>query len=114
MIVYLLLMLNVVLLVSGQMLWKVGASSINGWSINTIFYLLRSPHFIGGGLLYVFATFIWMYIISKMPFSVAYPIQSLSYALGVIMAYFVFKEHVDLHQWLGVVVIILGVYLIAK
>jgi drug/metabolite transporter (DMT)-like permease len=112
--VYLLLLLNVILLVSGQMLWKIGASSINEWGFQTIIYLLRSPYFIGGGVLYVFATFIWMYIISKMPFSVAYPIQSLSYALGVIMAYFIFKEQVDMSQWLGVLVIIFGVYLIAK
>jgi drug/metabolite transporter (DMT)-like permease len=111
---YFLLLINVFLLVGGQMLWKVGASSINEWGVGTIFYLLRSPFFIGGGLLYVVATFIWMYVISKMPFSVAYPIQSLSYALGVIMAYFLFKEQVDLTQWLGVLVIIFGVYLIAK
>jgi drug/metabolite transporter (DMT)-like permease len=111
---YFLLLINVFLLVGGQMLWKVGASSINEWGVGTIFYLLRSPFFIGGGLLYVIATFIWMYVISKMPFSVAYPIQSLSYALGVIMAYFLFKEQVDLTQWLGVLVIIFGVYLIAK
>jgi drug/metabolite transporter (DMT)-like permease len=112
--IYFLLLVNVLLLVSGQMLWKVGASSINEWGIQTIFYLLRSPSFIGGGLLYVVATFIWMYIISKMPFSVAYPVQSLSYALGVICAYFIFKEQVQVTQWLGVIVIIFGVYLIAK
>jgi drug/metabolite transporter (DMT)-like permease len=112
--VYVLLLVNVCLLVGGQMLWKVGASSINEWGVGTIFYLLRSPFFIGGGLLYVIATFIWMYIISKMPFSVAYPMQSLSYVLGVIMAFLIFKEQVSLTQWLGIVVIVLGVYLIAK
>jgi drug/metabolite transporter (DMT)-like permease len=111
---YLLLLLNVFLLLSGQMLWKVGASSITEWSGQTFLYLLRSPHFIGGGLLYVIATFIWMYIISKMPFSIAYPLQSLSYVLGVLAAYFYFHENVQITQWIGVIVIIIGVYLIAK
>lgn len=112
--IYLLLFINVCLLVTGQMLWKVGASSINEWGAATILYLLRSPFFIGGGLLYVIATFIWLYIISKMPFSVAYPLQSLSYVLGVIAAYFIFKEQVEVTQWVGVFVIVVGVYLIAK
>lgn len=111
---YLLLLINVILLVSGQMLWKVGASSISSWSGATFIYLIKSPFFIGGGILYVIATFIWMYVISKIPFSTAYPFQSLSYVLGVLAAYFIFKEQVSPTQWGGLFVIILGVYLIAK
>ncbi len=112
--IYLLLLVNVLLLVGGQMLWKVGAASIESWSFNTIIFLVKSPFFIGGGLLYVVATFIWMYIITKLPFSVAYPLQSLSYVIGVLAAYFYFKENVDVSQWIGVCVIVVGVYLIAK
>lgn len=111
---YLLLIMNVLLLVSGQMLWKIGAAPISTWSASTIIYLIKSPYFIGGGMLYVIATFIWMYVISKMPFSIAYPFQSLSYVLGVLAAYFLFKEQVAPNQWIGLVVIIIGVYLIAK
>ncbi|MCF6138791.1 EamA family transporter [Pseudalkalibacillus berkeleyi] len=111
---YLLLLVNVFLLVGGQMLWKVGAAKIDQWNFETIIYLLKSPFFIGGGLLYVVATFIWMYIITKLPFSVAYPLQSLSYVIGVLAAYFYFKESVDASQWIGVCVIVIGVYLIAK
>ncbi|WP_349408674.1 EamA family transporter [Pseudalkalibacillus sp. SCS-8] len=112
--IYLLLLVNVFLLVGGQMLWKVGAAGIDSWNVSTFIYLLKSPFFIGGGLLYVVATFIWMYIITKLPFSVAYPLQSLSYVVGVLAAYFYFKENVDVSQWIGVCVIVLGVYLIAK
>lgn len=107
-------MINVILLVSGQMLWKVKASAIKKWTPSTIIELMTSPYFIGGGLLYVIATFIWMYVLSKIPFSVAYPFQSLSYVLGVLAAYYLFQEHVGASQWLGLAIIIFGVYLIAK
>ncbi len=111
---YILLLLNIVLLVSGQILWKIGVEDISQWNIGVIKILIGSPYIIGGCFLYVFAVISWLYIISKLPFSVAYPCQSLSYVLGVFIAYFLFKENIQFTQWLGVIVVILGVYLIVK
>jgi drug/metabolite transporter (DMT)-like permease len=111
---YILLLLNIILLVSGQLLWKTGVSTIDNWSLKTFVLIAKSPYIMSGLLLYGIATIIWLYVISKIPFSIAYPFQSLSYAMGVVVAYFIFKENIDLSQWIGVLVIIVGVYLIAK
>lgn len=111
---YILLIINILLLVGGQMLWKSAVDSIGYWNINTMLTLIWSPKVIGGIALYGIATLLWLYILSKLPFSIAYPFQSLSYVLGVLMAALLFQEHVDWQQWLGVVVIIFGVFLIAK
>lgn len=111
---YLLLLCNMMLLITGQILWKIGVKNIDQWNITTINILMKSPYILGGCFLYVIATALWLYILSKMPFSIAYPFQSLNYVLGVLLAYLLFKETIGLTQWLGTLVIVFGVYLIAK
>lgn len=111
---YILLVINILLLLSGQMLWKVGMTQIGEWGAGTIISLMKSPYIIGGGVIYVFATLIWLYILTKMPFSVAYPFQSLAYVGGILMGYAIFKEVVTPIQWAGALAIVFGVFLIAK
>lgn len=111
---YFLLLLNISFLLSGQMMWKFSVGNIQKWDIHTVFSLLKSPLFLGGGFSYTLATFLWVYILSKMPFSVAYPFQSLTYVLGMVVAYFIFKEHIDLQQWMGIGIVMIGILLIAK
>jgi drug/metabolite transporter (DMT)-like permease len=113
-VIYIIFIFNVVLLVSGQLLWKVSADKIENFDINSISTLVVSPYFLSGAFLYVIATFIWIYILSKIPFSVAYPMQSLSYVIGMILAYLIFKETIVNHQWFGAGLIVLGVFFIAK
>lgn len=112
--IYLLLLINIVLLVSGQLLWKVAVSNVSSWNLQTALHVVFSPYFIGGGLLYVAATGLWIVILSKMPLSIAYPFQSICYILGMIAAFFLFKEVVTPTQWIGAAVLIVGVFLIAK
>lgn len=111
---YLLLIINIILLVSGQMLWKVGVAKIGIMGTGNIISIIKSPYIIGGGIIYVFATGVWLYVLSRMPFSIAYPFQSLAYVLGVFIGFFIFKEVVTPIQWVGAVVIVFGVYLIAR
>ncbi|MBA2943261.1 hypothetical protein HZF08_33865 [Paenibacillus sp. CGMCC 1.16610] len=106
----LLLALNIIFLVSGQTLWKMASLGISG-SFLRIFY---TPYFLAGGILYVLATGIWVYLLSKLPLSYLYPLQSLAYVLGTIIACVIFKEVIPVTRWLGVCVIIFGAYLIAK
>ena len=111
---YILLIINILLLVSGQLLWKVGMEKIGTWGAGTLLDLIKSPYIIGGGLIYVLATVIWLYILTKIPFSIAYPFQSLAYVLGIFMGFLVFKEVVTPTQWMGAAVLVFGVYLIAR
>lgn len=112
--VYLLLILNILMLVTGQVLWKFAVTNIEHWSMQTAFNLVISPLFLGGAFLYVIATGLWLVILSKLPLSVAYPSQSISYILGAIVALMIFRETILPTQWLGMAVIIFGVYLVAK
>jgi undecaprenyl phosphate-alpha-L-ara4N flippase subunit ArnE len=55
-----------------------------------------------------------MYIVKIFPFSLAYPMISLSYVFGMVAAIVFFHEQVSLTRWVGVFCIIMGCCLIAK
>ncbi|WP_433744882.1 EamA family transporter [Falsibacillus pallidus] len=112
--VYLLLLFNILMLVSGQVLWKMAVANVEKWDVQTVLALIISPYFIGGALLYVMATGLWLVILTKLPLSVAYPSQSLSYIFGAIVALMIFKETLQPVQWVGMAIIVFGVFLIAK
>ena len=57
---------------------------------------------------------LWLYIIKNFPFSMAYPMVSLSYVFGMFAAILVFHEQVPLIRWAGVLLIMAGCVLIAK
>jgi len=112
---YLLVLVNVVLLVSGQTLWKLGIPSdapLN--SLGKVIMVMFSPWVIAGLALYVVATVIWIYLLSRLPLSLLYPLQSLAYVAAVVVSIFVFHEHVSLMRWIGVAIILVGVGFIVK
>ena len=80
---FLLLILNILLLVSGQFLWKYAVLGITTWNFNTIVQVVLSPYFYSRGNFIVVATGVWLVILSKLPLSIAYPVQSLSYVLAI-------------------------------
>ena len=57
---------------------------------------------------------IWIILLKKIAFSILYPMISLSYIFGMLAAIIIFKEQVPLIRWLGVILIISGVFLISK
>ena len=104
----------VLLLVIGQTLWKIGAEKITFSGFKTVIQLIMSPWIVTGGVLYVVATFIWLYLLSKLPLSLLYPLQSIAYIFALFIGMLLFKEIIPPTRWLGVCVILLGVYLVAK
>lgn len=105
---------NVSLLVGGQTLWKIGMERINfnGWK--SILQIIMSPWIISGGVLYVIATAIWLYLLSKLPFSMIYPLQSIAYIVAIIVALVLFKEAIPPTRWIGVSIILFGVFLVTR
>ena len=57
---------------------------------------------------------LWMYILKHWAFSQAYPLSSLAYVFGMIAAMFVFHEHIAWTQWVGILLIMGGCYLVAN
>lgn len=111
---YALILVNIVLLVGGQTMWKIGLSHRKISDIQSIIVTMFTPWVIGGIVLYVIATVVWIYLLSKFPISLLYPLQSLAYVLTLFIAIFVFHEHVSWLRWTGVAVILLGAGLVVK
>lgn len=57
---------------------------------------------------------LWLYILKKFPFSQAYPLTSLSFVFGMIAAWLVFGESIPLSRWIGLILVVLGCFLIMK
>ena len=106
--------------VAGQMFMKQGLSGyqVSGITIASaipIFMkMIFRPFVFIGFVLYLCSSFFWLVAISKVPLSYAYPMLSISYVLVLFLSWVIFKEQVGLIRWLGVAVIIFGVYLISR
>jgi drug/metabolite transporter (DMT)-like permease len=111
---FIFILINIVLLVTGQTLWKIGIEPISIHGVKSILFAMFSPWIMAGIALYVIATVIWIYLLKQMPLSMLYPIQSLAYIAAIFVAIFVFHEHVSVTRWVGVGVILAGVALVVK
>lgn len=109
-----------VLLTTGQILWKIGLRHEpgDGFPTSGVISLtlgyLRSPYVLTGLLVYAIATLMWFRVLSECPMSMAYPLMSSSYILGIIAGRVVFSEAVPTTRWLGSLVICIGIWLVSK
>lgn len=110
----LLCLLNTILMATGQMLFKYGSSGKSITGIIDIIKLLFSPVVLLALCLYGGTTILWLYILSKTPMSFAYPIQALAFPIVLIASMFIFHEQIPPMRWIGVFVIIFGVFVATR
>lgn len=101
--------------VAGQLFLKTGADELpeaRGLALASA--VARQPWVMAGVAVYIVEIFVWLRILAEVPLSIAFPIASLNF-LGVTLASRVFlKEPVGRRQWLGAVLITLGVVVVAQ
>ena len=109
---YLILLLNILFLVAGQLVWKMGLHQQGGMHLNNMLTVMFSPLVLLGISFYGIATILWLFVLSRLPLSLAYPMQSLAYVIGIIAAWSIFGETVPLNRWIGTGIILIGVVII--
>jgi drug/metabolite transporter (DMT)-like permease len=109
---YSLLLLNIMLLVAGQTVWKIGLDRLGGLHLNNAMQVLTSPWIVSGVFLYGLATLLWLAVLSRLPLSTAYPLQSLAYVFALLLAWLLFGEAVPPNRWIGTGIILAGVFVI--
>ena len=109
-------LLQSLLLSGGQVFLKYGLTKAGdfSWSISYFKALLFNWQFISSGVCYGLGYVLWMYIIKHFPFSMAYPMVSISYIIGVLSAIVFFNEQVPITRWIGVFMILAGCFLIVR
>ncbi|WP_407306607.1 EamA family transporter [Desulfosporosinus sp. SB140] len=110
----LLTIFNSVLMVTGQTLWKLGASGKEVHSLSQLLRLFLSPYILGGLTVYAFASVLWIYVLNKGELSYVYPIQSTAFIFAMIIGATIFKEQLTPSKIIGVLVICLGVIIITR
>ncbi len=115
-----LILLGVLLNAGAQIVLKAGMNHIghfsftwsNFWPI--VWQIALSPWIWVGILSYVISVAVWLLVLSRTDVSIAYPMMSLGYIVSAIAAYFFLNEHLDLMRVTGILVILLGVFLVAR
>lgn len=111
------MLLQTASLVLGQVALKLGMRDMPAWqwSWSYIWHevILNAWLMIAIALL-IFANLFWLWLLNKYPFSQIYPLTSLGFVFGMLFGVFIFHEHVGYLQWIGVVMVMLGCYFIAK
>jgi len=101
--------------VAGQLLLKRGvvASSLTP-NIGSVLSTVFSPLVFTGLLLYGISAIIWLFVLQRFPLSVAYPSLALMYVVVVILSFFLLKEPLTFYKISGILLIVLGVYLLFR
>ena len=104
------------LLAGGQVLLKFALNRMLpfAWTFDFWKSVFANWQFAACGLCYGAGSILWFYIIKNFPFSMVYPLVSLSYVFGMIAAIVFFHEPVNMTKWLGVLLIMAGCYFIAR
>jgi len=114
-----LLLIAMCLTVTGELLLKTGINRHGGLELSLTSILptawkLFTNLFILGGFAFVFSgALFWLVVLSRWDLSLAYPLLSISYIIGIALSAVILKEQVTLLQVLGVLVIIGGVTLVS-
>jgi len=101
-----------------QILLKQGTKHIGplAFSFENIGSLLlrifSQPLVVLGLALYGVSFVIWIFAISKLEISVAYPMLSVGFIVNAVAAYYLLGESMSLYKLLGIFFIILGTFLI--
>jgi drug/metabolite transporter (DMT)-like permease len=110
----------IILLVGGQTLLKLGLNDVGGVSlfggnpIGSLLGLLRTPWIILGFACYGISSVLWLDVLSKLDFSLAFPMVSLTYVFQLLIGRFIFHEIVGLDRIVGVLLILSGLFFVIR
>jgi drug/metabolite transporter (DMT)-like permease len=105
-----------------QVLIKVGAlripsekfTGLNGETVMAFFSVLFSKYIFTGMLIYVFSAAMWVWVLTKVDISLAYPFISLSFIITLGFGVTLFQEPLTSMKLLGTAIIIVGCVIITK
>jgi len=115
-----LILTGVLLNAAAQLLLKAGTNAVGhfefhldnlvpvGWKLAT------EPHILTGMMCYAISLIVWIMALSRVPVSIAYPMLSIGYVVNAVVAYLWLGEAVNATRMMGIGVIVLGVFIVAR
>ena len=93
---------------AGQILFKAAALKAKSGPEGFFVSLVWNPSFIAALVVYGLVTLLWVYILSFLRLSGAYPFMAISFIITPILASYFFAEPLSLRYWCGMVAIVAG------
>ncbi len=104
-----LVILCTILTSTGQILWKLSTSKIEGFDIIS---LITNIPLMLGFISYALGAVLLIFALKEGELSVIYPFIALSFIWVTLTSIFLFHEHVSILNWAGITAILIGVSLI--
>jgi drug/metabolite transporter (DMT)-like permease len=111
---------TVVSIVAGQLLQKAGMRRVGAITrdrahapMKLAAQVLRQPLVVSGLMVYGFSAILWIYVLSLVELSFAFPFLAIAYAGVTGASSLVLGERFTLKQWLGLTCVVWGVALVA-
>ena len=116
---FIIIILSVILNAAAQLFLKKGSEVLNEPNAyENIFSLLAKIFFnssiVSGLTCYAISILLWIYALSKVDVSVAYPMISIGFIVNVLAAWYLFSEPLGLFKLIGIFFIIVGVLFISR
>lgn len=117
---FLAILASVFLAVVGQLLLKIGMLRMGklSFSFSNILQqyarILFDPFVIAGIVGFILSMLAWLYVLSRLQLSTAYPFVALNYVLILFASHFLLREAITPLKIMGVAVIMAGVYLVSR
>jgi multidrug transporter EmrE-like cation transporter len=115
-----LLLAGVLLNAAAQLLLKAGTNAVGRFEFSAAnavpvgLQLATQPHILGGIACYVVSVVVWIMALSRVEVSIAYPMLSIGYVVNAIAAWYLLGEAVTPMRLVGIGIIVVGVYVVAR
>jgi multidrug transporter EmrE-like cation transporter len=115
-----LILAGVLLNAAAQLLLKAGTNAVgqfdfhSGNIVPVGLKLAFQPHILSGIVCYLVSLVVWIMALSRVPVSIAYPMLSIGYVINAVAAWYLFGENVSAMRLLGIGIIVLGVFIVAR
>ena len=81
--------------------------------IQTTLSISLNPYIITGFISYGISIILWLWVLSKVDVSLAYPFQALGYIIVTILAWLIFQENINLTRIIALMFITIGLIILA-
>ncbi|EGG93427.1 Permease of the drug/metabolite transporter (DMT) superfamily [gamma proteobacterium IMCC1989] len=114
------ILLTVSVSACAQLLLKLGMKDLgaaNGMLSNgftSLFHVIFSPLVFSGLVVYGISTLSWLWVLSKVDLSIAYPFLGISFIFTLFFGIFLLDEELSTYKLIGTLMIVVGCFLVAK
>lgn len=111
-----LLLIGILMSSIGGFFLKVGAVKLKygEGAVSLFSQLICNWEIIFGVLLYFIPVLIWIFLLKKLELSFLQPLFSMVYVITPVLASVFLYENISINRWVGIGVIITGVFIVAR